>query len=231
MFLDEFTEWLPDQLTKYKNIIMMGDINFHLNKDDDPDTAMFKDTLDALGLKIHNKFPSHRHGNTLDIIATEIASSLNITTCQPGPFLSDHCSIECTTYIIREDIIRKTVTFRKIKDIDINKFQDDVVNQLVTYNACQNIDVLVQNLEKTCHDILEVHAPQITKSVTFRHKCPWFSSTIKQQKRLVRQWERIWQRYKEDHQWHAYRNEKKKYNTILKEAKKNTISEKVNACK
>ena len=127
MFLDKFTEWLPDQLTKYKNIIMMGGINFHLNKFVDPDAVTFKDTLDALGLRIHNNFPSHRHGNTLDIIATEIASNLNITTCQPGPFLSDHGSIECTTNIIREDIIRETVSFRKIKDINTQKFQDDVV--------------------------------------------------------------------------------------------------------
>ena len=97
-------------------------------------------------------------------------------------------------------------------------------------NECHNIDVLVQNLETTLHDTLEVHVPLITKSVTFRHTWPWFSSTIKQQKRIVRQHERIWQKYKEDHQWHAYRTEKKKYNTILKEAKKNSISEKIDAC-
>ena len=126
-------------------------------------------------------FPTHRHGNTLDIIATEIASSLNITTCQPCPFLSDHCNIGCTTNIIREDI-GKTVSFRKIKDINTQKFQDDVVNQLMMDNECRNIDVLVQNLETTLHDTLEVHAPLITKSVTFRHKCLWFSGTIKQQK-------------------------------------------------
>ena len=111
-----------------------SDKDFHLNNFDDLDAATLKDTLDTLGLKIHNNFPTHRHGNTLDIIATEIASSLNITTCQPGPFLSDHSSIECTTNIIREDIIRKTVSFRKIKDINTQKFQDDVVNQLVMDN-------------------------------------------------------------------------------------------------
>ena len=186
MLLDEFTEWLPDQLAKYKNVVIMGDIIFHLNNVDDPDATTLKDTLDALGLKIHSNFPTHRHGNTLDILATEIASSLNITTCQPGPFPSDHCSIECTTNIIREDITRKTVSFRKIKHIYTQKFQDDVVNQLEMVNECHYIDVLVQNLETTLHDILEVHAPLITKSVTFRHKCPWFSGIIKQHKRIVR---------------------------------------------
>ena len=179
-------EWLPDQLAKYKNVVIMGDINLHLNSVDVPDTITLKDILDALGLKSHNNFPTHRHRNTLDILATEIASSLNITTCQPGPFLSDHCSMECTTNVIREDITRKTVSFRKIKDVDTQKFQDDVVNQLEMVNECHDIDVFVQNLETTLHDILEVHAPLITRSVTFRHICPWFSGVIKKQKRIVR---------------------------------------------
>ena len=100
--------------------MILGDY-FHLSNIDDPDATTFKDTLDALGLKIYNNFPMYRHGNTLDILVTEIASSLNIITCQPGPFLSDHCSIECTTDIIREDITRKTVSFRKITDIDTQK--------------------------------------------------------------------------------------------------------------
>ena len=47
MFLDEFTEWLPDQLAKYKNVMIVGDINFHLNNIDDPDANTLKDTLDA----------------------------------------------------------------------------------------------------------------------------------------------------------------------------------------
>ena len=91
----------------------------------------------------------HRHGNTLDILATEIASSLNIITRQPGPFLSDHCCLECTTDIIREDVTRKTVSFRKIKDIDTQNFQEDVVDKLGMVNDCYDINVLVQNLETT----------------------------------------------------------------------------------
>ena len=106
----------------------------------------------------------HRHGNTLDILTTEIASSLNIIMCQPGPFISDHCSIECTTDIIRENITRKTVLFRKIK---MQKFRDSVVDQLEKVNECFDIDALVHNLETALRDILEVHSPLKTKSVIF----------------------------------------------------------------
>ena len=167
MFLDKFTEWLPDQLVKYKNVMIAGDINFHLNNNDDPDATTLKDTLNALGLKIHNNFPTHRLGNTLDILATNITSSLNIITCQPGLFLSDHCSVECTTDIRRKNITRKTVSFSKIRGIDAHKFGDDVVDQLEMVNDYYDIDVLVHNLEATLWGILEAHAPLTTKSVTF----------------------------------------------------------------
>ena len=75
------TEWFTDQLIKYKNFMIVGDINFHLNCSNDPDATTLKDTLDTLGLKIHNNLPTYQHGNTLDILATEIASSLNIIMC------------------------------------------------------------------------------------------------------------------------------------------------------
>ena len=166
MFLDEFTEWLPDHLVKYKNVMIVGDINFHLNSINDPDATTPKDTLDTLGLKIPN-FATHRHGNTPGTLATEIASSLNRITCQPRPFLSDHCSIECTTNIRKEDITRKMVLFRKTRDIDAQKLGDDVMDQLEMDNDCYDIDVLVHNLETTLQDTLETHAPPTTKSITF----------------------------------------------------------------
>ena len=53
-------------------------------------------------------------------------------------------------------------------------------------NDCYDIDVLVHNLETTLWDILDVHAPLTTKSVTIQHNYPWFTSNIKHQKRIVR---------------------------------------------
>ena len=38
---------------------------------------------------------------------------------------------------------------------------------------------------------------------------------------------KIWCKYREDHQWHAYKNKKWKYKNLLKDAKKTTISEKI----
>ena len=55
-FLDEFLNWLPDQIIEHKNLIITGDINLDLNNCEDPDGSMFLDNLEVLGLELHCKF-------------------------------------------------------------------------------------------------------------------------------------------------------------------------------
>ena len=60
--------------------------------------------------------------------------------------------------------------------------------------------------------------------------CLWYTSEIKHQKGVVRWKEKIWQRYREDHQWIAYKVEERKYNAMLLESKQTTIADKVILC-
>ena len=66
-FLEEFLDWLPDQIIEHKNLIITGDINLHLNNIEDPDGSTFLDNLDVLGLESHCRFVMHKQGNTLDV--------------------------------------------------------------------------------------------------------------------------------------------------------------------
>ena len=52
----------------------------------------------------------------------ETFSNLKITCCREGPILSDHSTVEFTLSFPREDLLRKTMKFRKIKDLDTNRF-------------------------------------------------------------------------------------------------------------
>ena len=125
-FLEEFLNWLPDQIIEHKNLIITGDINLHLNNLGDPDWSTSLDNLDILGLESHCRFATHKLGNTLDVFLTEISSGITICSCKPGPFISDHCMVECITSMPCKDIIQKSVTFRKIKDIEVAQFANDV---------------------------------------------------------------------------------------------------------
>ena len=96
MFLDDFTNWLSERLTDYKNVVITGDFNIHINNQDSKDDALiFLDMMTAMGLQIHNRFPTHRQGNTLDLIMSESISELEVMTCHPRPFMSDYCLVQC----------------------------------------------------------------------------------------------------------------------------------------
>ena len=89
-----------------KNIIITDDINLHLNNINDVDGSMLLDNLEVLGLESHCKFVTQKMGNTLHVFFTEIASDITIHSCTPGPFISDHCMVECTTSMPQRDIIK-----------------------------------------------------------------------------------------------------------------------------
>ena len=84
---------------EYSNIIVLGDFNIHINNDQDVDVNRFKDILEALGLQQHVSFSTHRCGNTLDHIYTELGSTVIINYCREGSIPSDHISVICGTNI------------------------------------------------------------------------------------------------------------------------------------
>ena len=79
-FIDQFMEWLSENLVTLSNVVMMGYFSIHINcKEVDNSAHIFTDTLKVLGLQICNDSPTHRLGNTLDLLITEINSQIQIT--------------------------------------------------------------------------------------------------------------------------------------------------------
>ena len=81
-FIDQFTEWLSVNLATLPNVAITDDFNIHINcKEVDNSTHIFTDTFKALGLQIHNDFPTHKLSNTLDLLIIEINSQIQIDKC------------------------------------------------------------------------------------------------------------------------------------------------------
>ena len=70
----------------------------------------------------------------------------------------------------------------------------------------------------------------IRKRLQIRQPKPWFREHIKEQKQKVHRRERIWRRYREDHQWLAFKSEKQKYREMLKDAKISSVSNLIIEC-
>ena len=80
-FITEFAEWFSYITTQYKNTIVLGDLNFHVNDNMDVNANIFQDTMAATCLAQWVDFPPHRLGNALDLVFTECSSNITITSC------------------------------------------------------------------------------------------------------------------------------------------------------
>ena len=50
-------------------------------------------------------------------------------------------------------------------------------------------------------------APATTKAITSRHKKPWYDEDLKNQRRIMKNREREWIKYREDQHWKAFKRE------------------------
>ena len=183
MFIDDITNWLPDKLIKYNNVILIGDVNIHLNDcTSDDDVGIFSDTLEAMGFIIHMASPTHCSGNTIDLIANQSGGTLDVISCKCGPYLSDHCVVNCTTSVVHEEAVQKSITYRKMGSININKFITDCDLLNITLSEVED---MVNAFNNQLKNALNDNAPEITKQVTVRKKVPWFTQEIREKKRVV----------------------------------------------
>ena len=183
-FLDEFTEWIGDHLMDDENLIFTGNFNIHINKNH-PDAQIFIDITEALGLTQHIRFETHRAGNTLDLVLKELGNKLLISSCLPGPTLSDHKVVKFTVLISKENCTKLTITSRNIKDIDSKELIDII--QPDDISDKDDIDEMSDLFNTRLEQALRMLAPLTTKSVIVRRKVPWFPCEVKDQKKKTKE--------------------------------------------
>ena len=81
----EFLNFMCDLPLESKNIVILGDFNLHVNDKSDTDAKQFIDMVEASRVKQWIDFPTHKHGNTLDLIITQLAAGVQIKNVHYGP--------------------------------------------------------------------------------------------------------------------------------------------------
>ena len=229
MFIDDFTEWLAEVIPVFNNLCITGDFNIHVNNLEDENACIFNDTLEAFGLVQHVKFSTHKAGNTLDLIITELSSQIGVSRCAPGMYFSDHCSVDCVTNIERPTIQMKKVKYRKLRDIDVDQLVH--IFQHESLHNTDDLDELVDLFESRLETSLDKQAPEKCKQISVRSVInSWFTKDILEQKQKIRSLERKWNRYELDSIWEEIKKERRAYKYMIRTEKRRVIQEKVLEC-
>ena len=198
-FIDEIAIFLMDFLAKYTDTIIMGDFIMHINDPTDGDATVFMDTLEAMGLDQNVTFDTHQKGNTLDLVFTEVKSSLQVNRCDPGPFTSDHRAvlIELSIQKVIPPKVKKLIrNLHKVMDDDlITNFCDGKVS------ITDDLDLAVSSFNDELKWVLDIVAPEKENVISMRKLPIWYNEAVREQHCIVKNCELIWQKYREDHQW------------------------------
>ena len=120
-FLEEFTEWLTPVVANETNLIITGDFNHKIGNINDDDVENLLETMNALGFEQYFKCATHKSGNILDLLFSEVISGIKIVNCKPTSYISDHCAMVCRTMIPKLEWVSKTITYRNLESLDMEE--------------------------------------------------------------------------------------------------------------
>ena len=203
--------------------MIMGDFNLHIQEEKTVITE-FKNSLFAMGLVQHVDFGTHVAGNTLDLVITEAANGVDVLSCTPGTYFSDHCSVKIVTNIKKETITCKRVSYRNLKDMNKSEFAKDLRNIAID---AENVDNYVDQFEDEVKRIMDIDAPMQEKMKICRAPKPWFTENIAILKRKFRKAESLWRKYKHPHLYEQFKEARNNYTNEINREKCNTLSQKI----
>ena len=108
---------------------------------------------------------------------------------------------------------------RKWSELNVEKFFQD----LDLNNLRVDSEELAEYMDKFNEQItfnLDNQIPLKEKKVSKVNSQTWFDNTLRDQKRNIRGRDRICHKYRQDHQWIAFKHERSQYHKMLRQKRK-----------
>ena len=90
-FMEDFLDFIDHHTTTSGRLLVVGDLNLHLDNEKDRNASAFRDLMHSLNLYQHVHEPTHDRGHILDVVVTSTDDSSLIEGLSVLPFArSDH---------------------------------------------------------------------------------------------------------------------------------------------
>ena len=228
-FFEEFSTFLQDRVTSSGDLLIVGDLNFHLDKKNDTATRKLTELLESFNIMQCVNTSTHMSGHTLDVIMCRATDDL-IQEVKVGDMITDHNLLLCTVHHPKPHLQEKKIVTRKLRSIDLPSFREDIVQGLTVNDHSESVSDLLNRYNVHLTSVLDKHAPKKEKSVVVRPLQPWFTDELHQAKNERRKAERLWRRTGLTVHKEIYRAEKCKYNTLLLDSKATYFNERITEC-
>ena len=185
-FLEEFEVLMTENFIDKIHPIFIGDFNLYFDVKETYGMKRMMELMEQCSMHQLVHEPTHKHGHTLDWVIENKTSSI-IKDCTVLDRLSDHHPIVLNIKSSKPPTIKRCIKSRKIKDINIENFKNDISNI--------KADTVLE-FDKSLHSVLEEHAPLVTRQVRDRKHSPWYNTDVHTAKQKCRRAERQWAKSK-----------------------------------
>ena len=211
-FLDQVSELVQYLFTNHKNLVLLGGFNIHINK---------LDTMEVLGLVQHIDQQTHQLGNTLDLVYTESPEPIRIYHVFTSNYISDHCLVGIELQIKKQLVSIESSKTRSYKDFNPSDFNTSFNNNNILKQ--DSFEQAVVELEKELTRTLDELAPLKDRRKMKQPSRPLYNVTLKEQRRIVRTREQIYNRDRQPHQWKVFTRERNRYTRMLEFQKRHYL--------
>ena len=166
----------------------MGDFNPH-TESSLSDVRQLTGILESFDLNQHVNFPTHIHGHSLDVMI--FSKGCDVLSVSPSGAISDHFSVIAELKIPTDHshTVPKTITYRKLKVINMEAFKADIKNSNLIKNPKSNASELAQQYDSVLSTLIS------TIKISPKPPNPWMTPAILASKRHRRYLERVWRGY------------------------------------
>lgn len=209
------------------------DLNVHIDNPKDSEGNKFLLTLEEHSLSQHVVGATHTKGHSLDVLVTRNTSYVleGLPTIQDPELCNknrnatgDHFAVHAGCKASKN---RKTVTFRRMKQLYIVKFKSDPDSSSVLFDTNGPLQDLLNSYDHELRVVLNKHAPEETRTIILRPHTPWYTEDLRTGKEEKRRAERQMRKTNLTVHRQMFRDKSTQVTKLLLETKKKYYSNKI----
>ena len=153
-FMEDFLDFIDHHKTTSGRLLVVGDLNLHLDNEKDRNASAFRDLMHSLNVYQHVHEPTHDRGHILAVVvtSTDDSSLIEGLSVLPGA-RSDHHLLSFTLPWSRPTSVKAKHNFRKIKKSIFEAFKESVKTSTLVQSPPTELNDLVQEYDQTLADI------------------------------------------------------------------------------
>ncbi len=199
-FITSFSDFLSELVLAADKVLIVGDVNIHVDNNKDVLGSAFTDILNSIGVRQHVSGLTDCQNHTLDVILSHGIHVIGVEILQQSDDISDQYLVLCKLHIAKA--VNSTLCYKygrtitsTTKDCFVNNLPD-TSQFLSTSNSAEKLYHVTETMDSFFSSTLDTVAPLRLRKIKENCLTPWYNEHTRTLKRAAWKMECSWRKTK-----------------------------------